>query len=258
MGVTRFIIKTHPLVFIGILVACLIAATWGLIAVAAPKAQALLLRVADKYDAYLPEIVVKNGKASIKREEPFFVETFGERDLAFIIDTRQDGVNKAMDYLKEAKVGAVLTRDSLVTKNQRDIRVFPLTGIPDLTVNSAEIRALTEEFLPHVVRWAWVVLLSYFLFAKSLQILCMALIPFFAARAYSVTLKYGQSLKIATAAMVPPVLVDLLFGYFDLWMIGSFIVYFGLFIGFVILAAGDLIRSAGEFQYQPHSRPPLR
>jgi hypothetical protein len=222
-----------------------------------PKAESLILQVADKYDAYLPEIVISNGTASIKREEPFFVDTFGEKDLVLVIDTRHNNVAKALDYLKEAKVGAVLTRDSVVTKSQNQIRVVPLKGIPDMTVNSTEIRSLAEEYMPVVAKWAWALVLSYFLFAKSFQILALALIPYFGARAYSVALTYGQALKIAAAAMVPPVLSDVLLGYCDLWITGSFVVYFGLYIGVLILAVGDLVRSARETEYAHNSIHPL-
>ena len=89
----------------------------------------------------LVRITVHDGKASIREEQPHFIET-GDKDLAVVIDTRENKQKDALDYLKDVSTGAVLARDSVVTKSQGQIRIIPLKGIPDLVVNSRNLRAL--------------------------------------------------------------------------------------------------------------------
>jgi hypothetical protein len=200
--------------------------------------------VAEQYDTYLPEITMKNGQASIRVEQPFRLDALAKEGVLVAIDTREGKLKEALQYLKDAKAGLVLTRDSLVVKNEKQIRVLPLKDFPDITVNSAEIRALIEKYLPMVVQWVWILVIAYFLFAKPTQLLILGMIPYFGARAYSVDLTYGEALKISSLAMVPPVLVDVLLYLSGMSLAGSFVLYFAVYIGFLILSVWDLVKSS--------------
>jgi hypothetical protein len=87
------------------------------------------------------------------------------------------------------------------------------------------------------------VIILYFLIVKPLQALIFCTVAH-AARSYSTELSYGEAIKLSTVAMVPPVTLDL---FLDLSGIGipmAFIIYFGLYIGLLILAVRDLVRSS--------------
>lgn len=243
MGIARSISGTHSVVSVVLLLVCVGVSSWGFMTAMVPKVEKFAYDAADQYDVFLPEIAVKNGKASIKQEQPYFVDLFAGEDVVFAIDTREEGYKQAMSYLKNAKAGAVLTRDAVVTKNQRQIRIISLAGLPDLNLNSAEIRFLLDRYFPTVVRWVWISVILYFLFAKPIQVLVLALIPLFGARSYSVDVTYGDALKIATFSMIPPVLTDLLMDAFGLWIWGSFVIYFAVYIAVLIFSVWDLVKT---------------
>ena len=109
-----------------------------------------------------------------------------------MIDTREGKMKEALNALNDVKGGAVLTRDSLILKNQRQLRILPLDDFPDMTLNAAELRVLIREYVPMVVTWCWALVITYFLFMKPIQILLLAMIPYFGARSYSVALRTAR------------------------------------------------------------------
>ena len=244
MGITRSISKIHPIVVVLVILACVGVSTWALVTKVAPEAERLLALIVSKYDEYLPEITIQDGQAGIREEQPYYVEKLTDEEGAVVIDTREGKQDQALNYLKDYPNGAVLTRDTLVVKQPSQIRIIPLEDCPDLVFNSRNLKELGEQFLPLVIRIGTVAVALLYLFAKPLQILLMALIPYFGARWYSVSLTYGGAFKIAAFAMIPPVILDLLWGYSGILAPRTFVVYFGVYIILMILAAKDVISSA--------------
>ena len=242
MGTARSICRI-PAIAVVLVLACAGLSVWGLFSWFWPKVGTVLEHVVGTYDAVLPEITIRDGKVSIREQQPHFIDT-GEKDLVVVVDTRENKQKDALDYLKDVSTGAVLARDSVFTKSQGQIRIIPLKGIPDLVVNSRNLRALLDEYLP-TVTWLFIlVVILYFLIVKPLQALIFALLPQVAARSYSVALTYGEAIKLSAVAMVPPVTLDL---FLDLSGIGipmAFIIYFGLYIALLILAVRDLVHSS--------------
>jgi hypothetical protein len=243
MGTARSICRIPAIAVVLVLLGCAGLSAWGLFSWFWPKVGTVLEHVVGTYDAVLPEITIRDGKASIREQQPHFID-LGEKDLVVVIDTRENKQKDALDYLKDVSTGAVLARDSVFTKSQGQIRIIPLTGIPDLVVNSRNLKALLDEYLP-TVTWVFIlVVILYFLIVKPLQALIFALLPQVAARSYSVALTYGEAIKLSAVAMVPPVTLDL---FLDLSGIGipmAFIIYFGLYIALLILAVRDLVHSS--------------
>lgn len=242
MGIVRSITRTHGILSVFIVSVCVGVAAWGLMSAMVPRVESYLDVVENEYDTYLPEITIKNGHASIRQDQPYHIDAFSDEGLVFIIDTREGKMKEAINYLNDAKGGAVLTRDSLIMKNQRQIRIIPLDEFPDITLNGAEIRALIHEYFPMVVKWCWVAVVAYFLFMKPIQILLLSMIPFFGARSYSVDLTYGEALKITTFAMIPPVLLDVFLHRAGTGFFSSFVLYFVLYVGLLILCVWELVK----------------
>ncbi len=237
-------VRLHGLVAALIVTVCIGVSSWSLMSALVPEAKRVLNGIADQYDTYLPEITIKNGHASIRREQPFRFDELAQEGMMVVVDTREGKQKEALTYLKDAQTGLVLTRDSLVVKNQRQIRILPLKDLPDMTVNSAEIRAVIQQYLPMVVQWVWILVIAYFLFAKPIQLLILGMIPYFGARSYSVDLTFGGALKISSFAMIPPVLLDVFLNMARTSLAGSFILYFTLYVGLLILSVWELVKSA--------------
>ena len=242
MGTARAICEIPAIAVVLVLLACAGLSAWGLFSWFWPKVETVLEHVAGAYDAVLPEIAVRGGKATIREQQPHFIDT-GDKDLVVVIDTRENKEKDALDYLKDVSTGAVLTRDSVVTKSQGQIRIIPLTGIPDLVVNSRNLKALLEEYLPTVTRLFILAGILYYLVVKPLQAMIFALLPYFVARSYSAALTYGEAIKLSALAMVPPVTLDLFLDLSGISIPMPFIIYFGLYIALLILAVRDFVRS---------------
>ena len=245
MGVSRSIARTHAVLAILVLVGCIALSSFSLAQLVIPKVRSLLDVVATKYDAVLPQITIRDGKASTKGKEPYFAD-LGTKEAVLAIDTKEGGAKRALDYLKEAQSGMVLTRKALVVKNQHQIRMIPLSKFPDVTLNSSEIRRLVDRYFPLATRWIWIAIIGYFCLSKPIQLLFLSLIPFFGAHSYSVELSYGQALKIGAFAMVPPVLLSAVLFAGQVKIFGSLVIYFAFYVGLLILSVWDLVKSSGD------------
>jgi hypothetical protein len=186
MGVTRSIRRLPVFLVVLVLLACVAVSAWSFVSRITPPAEALLDQVATAYDEYLPEITIRDGKASIRQKQPFVVRALTSDEGIVVIDTREGKQSEAMKYLKRAPNGAVLTRDSLFLKNPNQIRVVPLGHLPNMELSSRDLMEMKREYFPLIARLGAMLVVIYFLIAKPVQILILALIPYFGARLYSV------------------------------------------------------------------------
>jgi len=209
---------------------------------AEPHVKSILNRVVSHYDTYLPEITIHAGFASIKKPQPYYVDFGQGKEMPLIIDTRAGHENDGMNYLRDAKTGFVLTRDSLITKNNGQLRIVPLKDFPNLALNSQSLQAMSDQYFPVVEKAAAGLAVTYFLFSKPFQILILALIPYLWARSRA-GLTYGQAFKITALCMIPPVLLNLFQDISGTHFPGRGWIYFGLYVLLLILASWDLVRS---------------
>ena len=246
MGVARSIGKVSGTVTILILCACVGVSILGTYLAVFPRVVTILERAAGKYDSIFPEITILNGHASIREKQPHFLDNLGEKDLVLVIDTREGSQEKALNYLKEAQAGAVLTGRTIVTKNQGEVRIISLKEIPDMVLNSENIKAALQEYLPSLTWWATLLVAIYFLFAKPVQIVFFAIIPYLGARTYSIPLTYGEATKIAAVGMVVPVTVEFFYNFMDPGISTSVFIYFLSYVIVLILAVRDLVRESRQ------------
>ena len=148
-----------------------------------------------------------------------------------------------MNYLKNAEAGLVLTQDAVVTKNNGQIRVIPLKGMPDMVLNAAMLRDIADKYLPLVKPAIAISIITYFAIVKPIQMLILALIPFFWARSAKTAVTYGQAVKLSVFGMAPPVLLGAIWAFTEMHIPGWFYIYFALYAGLMALAASDLVRS---------------
>ncbi|HMK37136.1 MAG TPA: DUF1189 family protein [Desulfomonilaceae bacterium] len=240
MGIARKIIGIPVLAIVLIILAAVGLSTWSLVSTGGERIESLVDRGVEKYDVYLPEITIRRGEASIRGKQPYFVDT-GEKDLVVVIDTREEKSADALDYLKDAEAGAVLNRDRITVKNQGKIQVIPLKEFPDVVLNSQNLRDMVQDYMPTVIRVGILLVAFYFFFVKLFQVLLLALIPYIATRSYNARLTYGQAVKISTAAMAGPVILDVLMECAGIRIPGWFILYFVIYSGILALLIRDLV-----------------
>ncbi len=243
MGITISIIRAPVILVILILIACIGLSTFATTSIIVPVVDRFVDYGISLYDDMLPEIKILNGKASISKQQPFLVDKLDEKYFTLIIDTRDGKQGEALNYLNNVEAGLVLTQDAVVTKNNGQIRVIPLKGMPDIVLNSATLRDLADKYLPLVKPVISISIIIYFIIVKPIQMLILALIPLIWASSAKTPISYGQALKISVFGMVPPVLLEV-FCYFTGTRIPAwFYIYFIFYAGLMVLAANDLVKS---------------
>ena len=243
MGVTISIIRAPAILVILILVVCI-----GLSAyITSSKLTPAIDKVVDygirKYDDIFPEITIRNGKASITKQQPYLIDAIDEKYFTIIIDTRDGKQGEAVNYLKKVEAGLVLTQDAIVTKNNGQVRIIPLKGMPDMVLNAAMLRDIADKYIPLIKPVIAMAATIYFAIVKTVQMLIFALIPFLWARRSKIPVTYGQAVKLSVFGMAAPVLLGAVSAYSEIKISGWFYIYFGLYAGLMALAARDLVNS---------------
>lgn len=227
--------------FLALFIAAVVLSVWIVVSGSGRRVEALLTETADKYDLYMPEITIKGGQAGVKKKQPYFVDT-GDPTAVIVIDTREDNQNEAMNYLKDAETGAVLTKTTLITKSRSQLRVIYLRDIPDFTVNSANLKDLMTDYYPMMMKIAAVILIVYFFIAKSVQVLLFALIPFFASKKSRLPIRYGEAVKFSTAALICAVILDFLLSFLNVGTALSLFGYFVVYLTVIAIISVELIK----------------
>ncbi|AFM26327.1 DUF1189 family protein [Desulfomonile tiedjei] len=250
MSISKLISSVSPLKMVLVLLACIALSSLAAVLSLGPRIERLAATAVDNYDAYFPEIRIRDGHASIREKQPHFVDLGDQTPV--VIDTREGMQKEAAEYLKQHTHGIVLSRDAVILKNGGEIRIVSLKDAPDAIINAANLSDLADRYLPTVIRLAALFTVLFFLILKPLQVLVLALVPYFAVRFYKMVLSYGTSLKFSVAAMVPPVLLDALLSLGNIHVPAEFFLYIGLYVGLLIVLTADLIRNARESAaYQP-------
>ncbi|MFH0826225.1 MAG: DUF1189 family protein, partial [Pseudomonadota bacterium] len=135
------------------------------------------------------------------------------------------------------------TRDSIIIKNNRQTRIVPLNKEMNLVINAGTLTQLKKTYFPTVVTIVTGAAGVYFLLAKLLQALLMALVPYVVGERSSEPLSYGNSIKIAVFCMLPPVMLDMFFWFKFPWpgLITPFVVYWVVYIALLALASWTLL-----------------
>lgn len=249
MRITRTLCEVKPVWVILVLAATSVVSAWGLVHHLGSKIDRLWTHAADTYDEYLPEITIKEGKASIRKQQPYRVPGLAGQHFVAVIDTRPGHERDVLQYLAEAPDAAVLTRDAAWIKNKRQTRSFPLKEFPDMTVDSATIASLKDDYFSLLMRVLGVCAGFYFLCAKLLQASLFAFVAFSVTRSSVSPPPYGRIFKIAVFALVPPSCMDLIMGMIGLSISSGFALYFFLYGAILVLTSVDLrnmIKEHGE------------
>jgi hypothetical protein len=243
MGVTTFFVKVPMAMALLLVAACAGVSAFAAFLYITPRMDAFVANSTGIYDEILPEITIRNGRASIDKPQPYFVHGFLHENVTLIIDTREGKQGEALNYLRTFDNGSVVTHDALVIKLRGQIRIVPLKGFPDLVLNSQALRDIANRLLPRFVSWVAAIIVAYFIVAKALQVFILAAAAYAAARFVAVCTTYGQWLRICSFAMIPPVCLDLFQYLTTVNVPGGLPVYFALYGALVLLAGRSLYLS---------------
>ena len=241
MGVTISIIKAPVILVLLVFVFCIGLSAYVTTSMLTPAVDKLVDYGISAYGEIFPEITIRNGKASITKQQPYVLDKIDEKYFTVIIDTRDGKQGEGINYLKNVEAGLVLTQDSIVTKNNGQIRIIPLKGMPDIVLNAALLRDLADKYLPLAKPVIAIGATVYYAIVKTIQMLLFALIPFLWARRSNPRATYGQAVKLSVFGMAVSVLLGAVSTYGGLTISGWFYIYFVLYAGLMVLAAGGLV-----------------
>jgi len=191
-----------PVGVLVIVLGCGALNSWGLVTRGLAPLTTPVGQFAAMYDSVLPEITFRDGKPSIKEKQPYFVDAFGLKNLALVIDTREISLASLLNDLSKVKNGVVLARETIVVKVGTQIRILPLPQIPDMVLNSSTITQFLQKRSSQVTKSLAVLIVIYGLAAILLQILILGLVFYYASRLGSASLTYGESFRVASVTMI--------------------------------------------------------
>ena len=88
MGVTISIIRAPVILVILVLVACIGLSAYVTNSMVTPFVDKVVDYGIRMYDDIFPEITIRNGKASITKQQPYLIDKIDEKYFTIIIDTR--------------------------------------------------------------------------------------------------------------------------------------------------------------------------
>jgi hypothetical protein len=213
----------------------------------------VLVNIISKYPSNL-EVKVTKGMVSTNVAEPYYIkvptdvlESNSEARLngfenVLVINTRK---NFVVDDFDSYKTFALLTKDSLVTKDKDKITIEKLSKVPDITVNKGQILKWASFVMPYVQKIKYslfpIVFAGYLIGHISILIylLLATFLVWLIAKARKIDLQYKRAYRLSVYASTLPILVNFVFS--DLLRFGRIPFIFSLI--FVLVAIANIKKS---------------
>ena len=166
---------------------------------------------APKYVKQVPVITIKQGKASIKEQVPYFIN-IPEKNTPFaIIDT--SGRTTSLD---KTSASVLLTDSQLIIKNSSSIsRALDLKGA-DLVIDQKVIYGWLETFdtLFPIILFPFILLFSFFF--HVIQVLMSAGIGVLFARQFRTTISYKALVRLSAVSFTPAIILQTIHAVLDI------------------------------------------
>jgi len=221
---------------------CVVAETAAVFFGILPALEQFLRESAQKYDVYLPEIVIQNGQASIREKQPYFVQNLEEKDLLLLIDTTITSYDQALKHLQDTAYADVLTKTTIVSKDRGEGKIISLKDFPDMTLNSDNILRAIDTYAPMIRKWGTIFLLFFFTLTKLTQACLFAFMPYLVARIFNRPLSYESAFKLASIGLVVPVGVNVFLTFVGSDFSTSVFAYYVIYLATLALMMRDLLR----------------
>ncbi len=220
--------------------------SWSMILSLTPGVELFLEKIESSYDSTIPEISIKNGKASIKERQPHYITSSYDKDVTLVIDTREKKQREAYELIRETPYGIAITKDFMVFKNHDQLSEISFRDLPDMVINSTTLLSALREYSPKIWFIAWTVFICYFLVAKTAQICLFSLIPMIITKRLSCPIPYAVAVRFTAISMIIPVVIDFFLNWLSLLGSVEPFIYFGVFAVVLFRITRDHIRSCSE------------
>ncbi len=169
------------------------------------------------------EIKIKNGEASVNKEEPYLIPPCKEGwdNSSVVIDTKTP---YSPAKFEEYKAAAWVTKDAIVYKrNNVETRTYSLKEVKDFTLTKKVTESFYSQFIPYLKFVGPALFLLafvgiYLLYAfRLIHLAFLALLIFLLGKVFNHTLSYSSSYKIGLYAITLGLIVDLALKLTSVW-----------------------------------------
>jgi hypothetical protein len=159
------------------------------------------------------ELKIVEGKASVNKEEPYFISACKGNGFLAVIDTKTPYSSEKFEALK---VPIWITKDAVIYKKSNvENRTYNLSKIKDFNLNKNTISSYQKMYEPYLkfvgpVLFTLTALGIYILYIfRLVHLLILALIIWLMSKIFNKTLNYSTSYKIGLYAITLGLIVDL-------------------------------------------------
>lgn len=183
-----------------------------------------------------PVLTIQNGKLSIQEPTPYvinWVDDEGKEIPFIVIDTSEQP--QIPEELQKG-VDIIITNDQLVVKNSAyESRTYKFDQLEDMVITYEMIDAFLRSFsVLFVAIFIFGAILCSYLF-RLFQVFIYALFGMILAAIFNVSLTYEQLCRLATTALIPILVLDLVL--FFVWS-GKQLWFFNFLLAMIFLGYG--------------------
>ncbi len=194
-----------------------------------PQVDYFMERIQSSYDSMVPEISIKDGKASISERQPHYLSPSSDKDVTIVIDTRDNKQREAYEYIRQTPYGIAISRDFLVLKNHDQLSELSFKTLPDMVINSTSLLSALNDYSSKIWLIAWIFFIFYCLLNKIAQVCLFAFIPIIITRRLSCPVNYSEAVRFTAGAMIIPVITDFIMKWLSIFSSMEAVVYFGIY-----------------------------
>jgi len=202
---------------------------------ALPEINTFLKGAGSAVLGYFPdelEVVIKDGMASTNVSEPYFlkipielpksldidmdVRDYGIENL-LVIDTRFD--EATLEDFQGYKTILLLSRKTIMSYDEKQVVIQPLTDIPDFKIDKGVISSLLSKITPYfrfvIPLFIISVFVGYFSFtfsAKMFYLFFGVLLIWIAAKILKVSIGYKKAYQLGLHLLTASILYEIIFG----------------------------------------------
>jgi hypothetical protein len=232
-GVYRSTVKSGAGVGFGLVFLLIIVGTLYLSIAAHFGLRSFLRDDAPHMAAQIPDIQVRNGRATTPEAKRYEVWSVDKSELIAIVDTR---VDRAPQDLGGSLV-FLAAKELTVMKNTLERRSYELAQVGTFTVDQPNLR----RWMDLLGRWgAWVafpIILIGMFFGRLFQWLAFSVVAVMALKLAHVPSGYAGALRLTSLAMVPSVLIDILLSCFEVTLPFGGLLFAGLIVAYIIFGS---------------------
>jgi hypothetical protein len=201
---------------------------------------------APRITQQIPRVTITDGKVSTDVAMPYFINNPDDGTPLMIIDTTGEYEN-----LDKTPARVLLTKTKLITRSERDVRSYDLSGVKSFEVDRGKVEGWLATGKTWLTLALYPVLVIGTFALRAIQILIYALIGGLFARMLNTNLSYKTLMRLAAVAITPVIVLNLILEFLPVripmwWLIGTF-----LGLGYLFFAVHSNSETPPSPPYQP-------